>query len=91
MIEMDDQVLGYRRVRAAHAEWCELFRAVDRCARALEAQDEDAQARALRVDLGHLVRRAQLHLKQLAAREAALGVGRSSSRPPAASGEPQPP
>lgn len=84
MIDIDERVLSYERVRAVHAEWCEMLRAVDRCARHLDELDECNFARALQTDLLHLLRRAQLHLRQVAAREAALGVGRPISRPPAA-------
>lgn len=62
-----DEGLQHAHYRAVHAEWHELSRAVERAARRLRALGEIAQAGALEVDLAHLERRAQLHLRQVLA------------------------
>lgn len=79
MIELDDRLLSYERVRLLSAEWSEMLRAIDACARAFSRLGESNHAIALSMDLRHLTRRAHLHLRQIAAREAAAGI---STRPP---------
>lgn len=62
-----EQGLSYPQYRAVHAEWSELSRAVERAARRLRLLGEPAQAAALELDLAHLERRAQLHLRHVLA------------------------
>jgi|SRR5215471_5556179 len=79
MIELDDRLLAYERVRAISAEWSEMLRAMDRCARMMHELGESNHGHALELDLRYLTRRAQLHLRQVAAHEVAAGI---STRPP---------
>lgn len=82
MMVLDERLMSYERVRAVSAEWSEVLLAIDRCAAAMDALGEGNHARALARDRGHIYRRAQLHIRQIASQEAARGVGLGSTRPP---------
>jgi hypothetical protein len=82
MMDLDDRLLAYERVRAVSAEWSEMLTAIERAALNLAQLGEANHAKALSLDHQHLYRRAHLHLRQVAAQEAALAVGVGSTRPP---------
>lgn len=64
-IDIEDQELQHERVRLVHAEWSEMLRAIEACARRLEQLDASNQAEALRVDMYYLAQRAERHLRQV--------------------------
>lgn len=82
MIDLDDRLLSYERVRAVSAEWSEMLLALERCSLRMAELGEANHAKALHVDHLHLYRRAQLHLRQVASQEASRGVSLGSTRPP---------
>lgn len=82
MMDIDERLLAYERVRTVSAEWSALLIAIERAALGLHELGEANHARALMLDHMHLLRRAQLHVRQIAAHEAACSVNVGSTRPP---------
>lgn len=79
MMELDERLLAYERVRVVSAEWSEMLTGLLRFAQQMHDLGESNHAHAILLDHQHLLRRAQLHVRQVAAQEAARGV---STRPP---------